>query len=249
MRRFEGRVALVTGAGSGIGRATAARFAREGAHVACIDIVRDGVDETVRGIADGGGEAAAFVCDIADEAQVRATVKAALDRFGRLHHVANVAGILRTGSTHECGMEVFDRVIGVNLRGTFLVCRESIPHLLETRGTIVNTASTAALGAHPWMAAYAASKGGVIALTRSLSVEYIRAGLRVNVVIPGAIQTAIHASFRLPEGADMDLMRAATPNIAFGEPEDVAAAIAYLSSEEARYIHGTELRVTGGALG
>lgn len=233
MKRFEGKVCLVTGAASGIGKATAARLAEEGAKVAAVDI-SDGVD---------------FKCDISDEAQVASMVSAVLARFDRLDVVCNVAGVLRADHTHELSLDNWERIIRINLTGTFLVCRAAIPHLLKTRGAIVNTSSTAALGSHPWMAAYAASKGGILSLTRSIAVEYSKQGLRANCVCPGGVATPLHAQFKLPKGGDPELLRGAMPlAMPYAGPEHAASVIAFLASDDARYITGEDIRADGGAL-
>ena len=233
MKRFEGKVALVTGAASGIGKATAARLAEEGARVAGIDINGD----------------VEFKCDVSDEAQVIATVAGVVAKFDRLDVVANVAGILRADHTHELSLEHWRRVLDINLTGTFLVCRAAIPHLLKTRGNIVNTSSTAALGSHPWMAAYAASKGGILSLTRSIAVEYGKQGVRANCVCPGGIATPLHAQFKLPKGGDPELLRGAMPlALPYAGPEHAASVIAFLASDDARYITGEDIRADGGAL-
>lgn len=232
MKRFEGKVALVTGAASGIGKATVARLAEEGAKVAAVDL--HGTD---------------YTCDVSDEAQVAATVAAVIAKYDRLDVVANVAGILRADHTHELALADFERVLRVNLIGTFLVCRASIPHLLKTRGNIVNTSSTAALGSHPWMAAYAASKGGILSMTRSIAVEYGKQGVRANCVCPGGIATPLHAQFKMPKGGDPELLRGAMPMaLPYAGPEHAASVIAFLASDDARYITGEDIRADGGAL-
>ncbi|MSP17156.1 MAG: SDR family oxidoreductase [Myxococcales bacterium] len=233
MKRFENKVALVTGAASGIGKATAARLAEEGATVATIDIT----------------EGADFRCDISDEAEVAATVTAILARFDRLDVVCNVAGVLRADHTHELSLENWNRIIRVNLTGTFLMCRATLPHLVKTKGNLVNTSSTAALGSHPWMAAYAASKGGILSMTRSIAVEYAKQGVRANCVCPGGVATPLHAQFRMPRGADPELLRGALPlTMPYAGPEHAASVIAFLASDDARYINGVEIRADGGAL-
>jgi len=232
MKRFEGKIALVTGAASGIGKATADRLAEEGATVARVDLT----------------EGTEFVCDVSDEAAVTNLVASVIAKHDRLDVVCNVAGILRSDNTHDLKLENWEKILRVNLTGTFLVCRATIPHLLKTKGCIVNTSSTAALGSHPWMAAYAASKGGIISLTKTIAVEYVKQGLRANCVCPGGIATPLHGQFRMPKGADTDLLRGAMPLVPYVGPEHAASVIAFLASDDARYITGEEIRADGGAL-
>jgi len=232
MKRFEGKIALVTGAASGIGKATADRLAEEGATVARVDLA----------------EGTELVCDVSSEAAVNDMVAAVIAKYDRLDVVCNVAGILRSDNTHDLKLENWEKILRVNLTGTFLVCRATIPHLLKTKGCIVNTSSTAALGSHPWMAAYAASKGGIISLTKTIAVEYVKQGLRANCVCPGGIATPLHGQFRMPKGADTDLLRGAMPLVPYVGPEHAASVIAFLASDDARYITGEEIRADGGAL-
>jgi NAD(P)-dependent dehydrogenase (short-subunit alcohol dehydrogenase family) len=162
---------------------------------------------------------------------------------GRLDVLVNCAGILRFTHTHEETLEAWNRILAVNLTGTFLVCRAALPQLVASRGAIVLMSSTAALKAHPWAAAYSASKGGVQALTLALAVEYGKQGVRVNCVCAGAIETPIKQAFKLPEGADAKLLNRIMPLTRFGPPEDCAAAIAFLASDDARHVNGEFLRV------
>ena len=234
--RFEGRVAIVTGAASGIGKATADRLASEGATVVRVDIVKDALgDDGVAG-------------DVSDPTFAPLLVEKTVDRHGRLDVMANVAGILRTANTHECPIDQWDQVLAVNLTGTFLCCRAAIPALVETGGNIVNVSSTAALAGHPWAAAYSASKGGVLALTRTIAIEYGRKGLRCNAVCPGSIDTPITKDFSFPDGADMDLLRRIMALDKPRGPETVAAAIAFLASDDAAHINGEDVRVDGATL-
>ncbi len=248
MKRFEKRVALVTGAASGIGQATAQRLAAEGARVAAVDIQPEGLAQTVEAARAAGAEAEGFACDISDEKSVCATVDAVVARFGELHVLCNVAGILRWDHAHQIKLDDWNRIIGVNLTGTFLMCREAIPHLVQTKGCIVNLASTAALAAHPWTAAYSASKGGVLSLTYTLALEYGKQGVRVNAACPGAIKTPMRKTFQLPEGADPKLLERIMPFNGFAPADDAANLIVFLASDEARHITGTAVRVDGGML-
>jgi meso-butanediol dehydrogenase/(S,S)-butanediol dehydrogenase/diacetyl reductase len=248
MKRFEGKVVLVTGAASGIGRATVERLAAEGASLACID-VNEKVQETAAKAESLGAAAIALTCDISDEAQVEKTVAAVVARFDRLDVLANVAGILRADNTHELKVEDWDRILRVNLTGTFLMCKHAIPHLLKARGNIVNVASNAALGKHPFMAAYAASKGGVLSMTKVIAIEYAKQRLRANAVCPGGIATPMHSQFQLPKGGDPELLRGALPVTGkYAQPAEVASVVAFLASDDAKYITGEEIRVDGGAL-
>jgi NAD(P)-dependent dehydrogenase (short-subunit alcohol dehydrogenase family) len=248
MKRFENKVALVTGAASGIGEATVQRLALEGARVAALDVQAEGLARTVEAVRAAGGTADAYVCDVSDEGSVCSTIDKVVKQFGALHVLCNIAGILRWDNAHEIKLEDWNRIIGVNLTGTFLMCREAIRHLVKTKGCIVNLASTAALAAHPWTAAYSASKGGVLSLTYTLALEYGKQGVRVNAACPGAIKTPMRKTFQLPEGADPKLLERIMPFNGFAPPDDAANLIVFLASDEARHITGTAVRVDGGML-
>ncbi len=250
MERFAGKVAIVTGGGSGIGRATAVRLAAEGATVLAVDLGDDGLQATVGEAKEAGvsGLVATMVADVADPASGARVVAEAIGTHGRLDVLANVAGILRTAHSHEHSLEVWDQVLAVNLTGTFTFCQAAIPALLNAGGNIVNVSSTAALGGHPWAAAYSASKGGVLALTHVLAVEYAKAGLRCNAVCPGSIKTPITRQFEFPEGADFDLVKRMMAIDTPRGPETVASTIAFLASDDAAHINGEHIRVDGGTL-
>ncbi len=248
MKRFEGKVALVTGAASGIGRATALRLAREGANVYAVDVQDEGLGSLVDEAGACAEALATASCDVSSVSDVRAAVDGVVGRFGQLDVLANVAGILRFDHTHELSLDDWNQVLAVNLTGTFLMCQTALPHLLARKGAIVNLSSTAALGAHPWTAAYSASKGGIHSLTLCLALEYGKQGLRVNCLCPGAIKTPMRKVFQLPEGADPKLLDWIMPLTGFGKPEECAAAIAFLASDEATHIQGTALRIDGGML-
>jgi NAD(P)-dependent dehydrogenase (short-subunit alcohol dehydrogenase family) len=173
-------------------------------------------------------------------------VAACVARYGKLDVLCNVAGILRFDHFHELATADWQRILAVNLTGTFLMCRAAIPHLLPTRGNIVNVASTAAVAGQPWAAAYAASKGGVLALTHTLAVDYVKQGLRVNAVLPCDIVTPIMNVFTLPEGANPKLLRRVMSPMGTGKPEHVAGVIAMLASDDGAFVTGEQIRVDGG---
>jgi NAD(P)-dependent dehydrogenase (short-subunit alcohol dehydrogenase family) len=249
MRRFEGKVVLVTGAASGIGRATVERLASEGAKLFCADVQAEALQETAKRAVELGAEADARVCDVSSESDAVASVAACVARFGRLDSLCHVAGILRFAHTHEMSFAEWRKVQAVNLDGTFLMCRAALPHLLASGGNIVNVSSVAALAGLAYGAAYGASKGGVLAFTRALAVEYGKQGVRVNAVCPGSIKTPMTAGGAgLPKDADMKLvMRQMALDRARG-PETVASLIAFLASEDAAHVNGESIRVEGGTL-
>ncbi len=196
-----------------------------------------------------GGTATACLCDVSDPKSVNSIITAAIGEHGRLDVLCNVAGILETSHTHECPLDQWERLLAVNLTGTFLMCRESIPHLLKTKGNIVNVASLAALRGHPYLAAYAASKGGVVGLTMAMAIEYVQAGLRVNAVCPAAVETPMVTTFEAPDGACFELLtRNMPPDGVMRGPETVAGAIAFLASSDAAQVNGVALRVDGGVM-
>jgi NAD(P)-dependent dehydrogenase (short-subunit alcohol dehydrogenase family) len=248
MRRFEDKVALVTGAASGIGRATALRLAEEGASVICADLQAEAAHETVKSAEEHGGRALARACDVGRPEDVNATIAEGIEQFGKLDVVCNIAGFLRMDNFHEIPLDAWNRVLTVNLTGTMLVCQAAIPHLLETGGNIVNASSTSALAGLAWGAAYSASKGAVLALTRTLAIEYGRQGLRANAVAPGSIKTPMTSGLGFPEGVDMTLVQRAMPLDKPRGPETVASVIAMLASEDGAHINGECIRVDGGTL-
>jgi NAD(P)-dependent dehydrogenase (short-subunit alcohol dehydrogenase family) len=248
VQRFADRSVLITGAGSGIGRATAERLAAEGARLTISDVNADGLEETASTCRTSGVPVTAVVSDVSDEAAVADLVAGAVGEFGRLDVLVNVAGILQFKDFRLTTLADFERIIGVNLTGTFLTCRDAMPHLLESQGNIVNITSTAALAGHPWTSSYSASKGGVLALTLTLAVEFGKLGVRCNAVAPGSINTPIQNAFELPEGADPKLLHRIMPLDRMRGPENVAGAVAFLGSDDAAHVNGEVLRVDGGTL-
>ena len=247
MGRLDGKVALVTGAASGIGRATALAFAREGAKVVIADIaVREG-PETVRMIQKAGGEAIFVKADVSQEADVDALVKETVERYGRLDCAVNNAGIDGDAAlTADCSKQNWDRVIATNLTGVFLGMKYQIPQMLKQGGgAIVNTASTMGLVAHENIPAYVASKHGVVGLTKATALEYVRNNIRVNAICPGNTRTAVldHVMKDMPE--IYQTLMAATPIGRLAEPDEIANAIVWLCSDAASYCTGHALVVDG----
>lgn len=245
--RFDGKVAVVTGAASGIGRETALRLGAEGALVVAADI-SDAVDTVAADIVAAGGTATALRSDVSERAGAEAPIDTALDTYGRLDVLCNIAGVLAAAHSHEVPDEQWERIIAVNLTGVFYTTRRALPALVESRGAIVMTSSTSALSGHPWMTAYSASKGGVLAMTRTLAMEYARRGVRVNAVAPGGITTPMVGGLELPDAVDFSLFDRISPLDEFRGPETVASAICFLAAPEAAHINGEVLRVDGGTL-
>lgn len=245
LRRFEGKVAIVTGAASGIGRATALQLASEGASVACLDITPKGLAETFDAIRDMGANGVGVECDVSDnDSIVRAVEQAAT--LGRIEVLANVAGIGGFYHSHDMEVERFQKMIAVNLTGTYLVTRAALPALLDGGGSIVNVASTAGIIGSAYSAAYCASKGGVVMLTKALAMEYADKAIRVNAVAPGGVRTPLLSDFSLPEGADHHHLYRIISRMGYSEPEQIATAIAFLASDDSAYTTGAILPIDGG---
>jgi len=246
-QRFAGRNALVTGAGSGIGKATAVRLAAEGATVAVLDLVEDNAKATVAEIEEAGGRALAATCDVRAWDAVESTVGDVLAELGQLDVVCNVAGIGGFQETHTSDPAFFERMIGINLTGTYHVCRAVLPGMVERgAGSIVNTASTAGIMGQPWSAAYCASKGGVVMLTKALATEY-DLPIRINAVAPGGVETPLYGQFLPPEGVDWNRMKKMSrDHVRPATPDRLARVFAFVASDEADYMTGAIVVADGG---
>jgi NAD(P)-dependent dehydrogenase (short-subunit alcohol dehydrogenase family) len=249
MARLDGKVAVITGAGSGIGRVAASLFAAEGARVVVADVIADRADATVADIAAAGGSATAVVVDVSDESQVGTMVSVAVSAYGGLHVLFNNAGIFPDddGGVLDTPPETWQKVMDVNLKGVWLGCRAAVPAMLASGGgSIVNVASFVALmGAATAQIAYTASKGGVLSMTRELAVEYARQGIRANSICPGPIETPLLAGL-LADPARRQRRLVHIPMGRFGRPDEIAKAALFLASDESSFVTGTALVVDGG---
>jgi NAD(P)-dependent dehydrogenase (short-subunit alcohol dehydrogenase family) len=249
MGRLDGKVALITGAGGGIGRASALRFSAEGARIVSVDSDEKAGQETVDQIRQKGGEAELVRADVSKAADVERMVASAEQRFGAVHVLFNNAGILpdKDGSIVDTPDDVFDQVIAVNLKGVFLGCKYGIPALLRAGGgSIINTASlVAVVGSATSQIAYTASKGGVLALTREIAIEFARRGIRANALCPGPVSTPLMQSL-LADPAFKSRRFVHLPMGRLAETHEIANAALYLASDESSYVNGATFLVDGG---
>ncbi len=252
MQRFEGKVAVVTGAGSGIGQAVSRRLAAEGASVLGHDIDESRLADTSSLIAtEGGGTFATRVGDVRSRDECFALVNDAADRFGRLDILGNVAGIARAEHFADVPAEAWQQMLDINLTAPFHCAQAAIPHLIETSGCIVNIASNAGLMGQAYTVAYCATKGAIVNFTRALAMEFVRTGVRVNAIAPGGVETNLTRTFAFPEGdVDWDLVGRFTGFRGMAQADEIASLFAYLASDEARPIHGAivsaDLGITAG---
>ncbi len=246
MNRFENKVALITGAGSGIGRATAIRLAQEGASVFLADINGSTLAETTA-LLPAKTASAQGVLDVAEPDQCQQIVKDAITAFGQLDVLCNIAGIALCKHLTDISIEEWKRVVDINLNGVFYLCQAAIPHLVESKGNIINMSSSAGREGQAYQAVYCATKAAVLMLTKSLALEYSKQGVRANAICPGAVVTPLTANFSVPDDVDMGLFSRMLPLLEpMAEPEEIAAAVAYLASDEARFVTGIEFAIDGG---
>ena len=245
--RLAGKVTIVTGAGSGIGRATAIRFAEEGALVTCVDIGRESVEATAREI---GAAAFAVVADVSDAAAVRAYTDGTVERWGGLHVVFNNAGVNLPGVFHEASDEVVDRTLAVNVKGPIYGCRYAIPHMLRGGGgSLINTTSVNGLVAEPFLTIYATSKGALVMLSKGIALDYAKLGIRCNAIAPGWVDTPINYAHAEMLGGLKEVyatIDSFQPIGRPGEPREIANVALFLASDESSFVTGTVIVADGG---
>jgi len=248
--RLRGKVCVITGAGSGMGRVACEIFAREGARIAAFDMVPVAGQETVDRVRAAGGEAEFFACDVSDEASVKQAMAGVVERFGTIDVLYNNAGIMPEAdhSVLDTSVEVWDKVMAVNVRGIFLCCKHAIPEMVKHgRGSIINIASFVALvGCSVPQDAYTASKGAVISLTKSMAIQFRPKGIRSNVICPGPIETPLLTEWLLKDEAAKALRLNRQPAGRFGKPEEIVYAALYLASDESDWTNGAVMVVDGG---
>ena len=245
MKRFEGKTALITGAGSGIGRAVSLRLAEEGASVYLADINEAGMAETAALLPENCTHHE-FLLDVGDASACREVVDQVVTSAGQLDVLCNIAGIALCQNFTEISETDWQRVININLNGVFYLCQAAMPHLLESGGNIVNMSSSAGRTGQAYNSAYCAAKAAVLMLSKALAVEYAGRGVRVNAVCPGAVSTPLVHGFTPPEDANPELFARMLPLLPMAEAEEIAAAVAYLASDEARFVTGIDFAIDGG---
>lgn len=246
-KRFTGKSCVVTGAASGMGRATTLQMAKEGGQILALDVNREGLAATASMAAGAGAKIETHTADLTDADQAVVAIELAVEQSGRLDVLCNVAGVGGTTPLDTISVEQWRRTMAINVDALFYLCQAAMPHLLETGGNIVNVASTAGLRGQAYMLPYVTSKHAVIGLTRTLAIEFGRRGVRVNAVWPGGTETPLLQQFMPPKGIDYELLGRTSLIEERCQPEDIARMICFTASDEARLVNGAIQSVDGGA--
>ena len=246
MGRFDGKVALITGAASGMGRAVSVRLAAEGAAVFGVDVNTDGLAETAAEIREAGGRVETQRCDVSSVADCAAAASGCVEALGRIDVLGNIAGLSWQDRVADVTEEDWDRMFGVNAKGVFFLTQAALPHLLESGGNIVNFASNAGLQGMAYTAAYCATKGAVVQMTRALAMELAKTPVRVNAIAPGGVDTPMVRNFKQVADGDRHLVRRMIAFKPMSQPEHIAALFALVASDDCPGIHGAILSVDGG---
>lgn len=246
MQRFKGRVVVISGGASGIGYATAERLGSEGAKVMLLDINQEALKERAETLKAQGVECGTFCFDAGSREQCHLAVQKSIDVFGSIDVLCNIAGFAICEHFLDITEAMWDKIVSVNLSGVFHLSQAAIPELLKTQGNIVNMASTAGLVGQAYTSAYGATKAAVVMLSKSLALEYSAQGLRVNALCPGAVNTPLSAGFSPPNNVSNELLGRVFPLLPMAEPKEIAAAVAWIASDEARFVTGAALPIDGG---
>jgi len=246
MQRFENKVALVTGAASGIGRAVAIRLASEGAHLMLCDINSEGLESTAQACQEYKVNISQQTCDVGDYAACEAAINACVEQHGQLNILCNIAGIVQFKHLADISVAEWQRMLNINLSSVFYFSQLAMPHLIASQGNIVNLASAAGLVGQPYTAPYCATKAAVVSLSKSLAIEFASKAVRVNALCPGQVKTPLVANIEFPDDIDQTLLAKMFPLLEAAQPSEIAGAVAYLASDEARYITGVALPIDGG---
>jgi NAD(P)-dependent dehydrogenase (short-subunit alcohol dehydrogenase family) len=243
---FTDKSVLITGAASGLGRAAALAFAAEGAAVCLVDINAEGLLQTEREIKELGGNAINHCIDIAVKANCQHVVDLAVDRFGRLDVLCNVAGILKFGHCLAFSADDWEKIIGVNLSAPFFLSQAAIPYLIKTEGNIINVASSGAFLGEAYLVPYATTKAGLVHMTKSMAMEFIKQPIRINAIAPGGMVTPMGAQISVSEGIDVSLIHRYIGVRSPSQPEEIAKLMLFLASDNAKSVHGACFNIDGG---
>ena len=246
MGRFDGKVVALTGAASGMGRATALRIAAEGGTVFGMDINDDGLAAVAAGVADAGGTMTTRATDVSDHTECAAAVHECVDTHGRLDVLGNFAAISWMRNTAEVTYEAWRTMFAINVDGTYFLCQAALPHLLESEGNIINIASNASFMGQAYLVPYCATKGAIAQMTKALAMEFVKSPIRINAIAPGGTDTPMDENYVLATDTDLELMKPSMGFRGFGSPDEIAALFAFVASDEAANIHGSIINADSG---